>query len=252
MDRHIWTQSLTKSNCPAWPCPVCRRGTTRLAANSLKYEETVRSKRAHHDEGWDPQWIVYTFTAWAECGNPTCGQKFAIAGEGSVRPEYTGQNGDWDWEDYFKPLACFPMPDIIGMPAKCPDQVRKPLTDSFSVFWENPGACANQVRIALEALMDFLGIPIRRKAQNGKLMDLTLHGRIETYASKEPATGSQLMALKWVGNTGSHEGNVTKADLLDAFEILEHVLGEIVERRSDRVNELARKLTKRHAPKKKK
>jgi hypothetical protein len=58
--------------------------------------------------------------------------------------------------------------------------------------------------------------------------------------------GSQLMALKWLGNTASHEGGVSRDDLLDAFEILEHNLRELIEHRSARVAELARKLTKKH------
>jgi len=63
----------------------------------------------------------------------------------------------------------------------------------------------------------------------------------------EPAVGAQLMALKWLGNTASHEGSVSRDDLLDAFEILEHSLSELIEQRSARVAELARQLTKKHS-----
>jgi hypothetical protein len=54
------------------------------------------------------------------------------------------------------------------------------------------------------------------------------------------------MALKWLGNTGTHSAEVSEDDLLDAFEILEHALIEIIEKRSTKVAELAKKLTKKH------
>jgi hypothetical protein len=77
-----------------------------------------------------------------------------------------------------------------------------------------------------------------------------LHAAIESFAKNNPVLGAQLMALKWLGNTGSHDSSVSRADLLDAFEILEHVLAEILERRSERVAELAKQLTDKHSKKK--
>jgi hypothetical protein len=37
------------------------------------------------------------------------------------------------------------------------------------------------------------------------------------------------MALKWLGNTGTHTSAVTRDDLLDAFEILDHALVELID-----------------------
>ena len=63
-------------------------------------------------------------------------------------------------------------------------------------------------------------------------------------------TGPHLMALKWRGNAGSHGSKVSRIDLLDAFEIMEHSLVEILDKRSAKVAALAEKMTKKHAPKK--
>jgi hypothetical protein len=54
-----------------------------------------------------------------------------------------------------------------------------------------------------------------------------------------------------LGNAGSHVTGVKSADLLDAFEILEHALKEILEARMARVAELAKNLVKKHGRKKK-
>ncbi|WP_285578159.1 DUF4145 domain-containing protein [Geothrix limicola] len=157
---------------------------------------------------------------------------------------------NWDWGDFFSPQICTPMPDMIVFPNKLPKEILSELRAAFSLFWLNRESCSGRIRVALECLMDHLGVPKRRKNKNGKFTELTLHGRIEVYVTREPLIGSQLMALKWLGNTGSHNGSLNAADLLDAFEILEHALGEIIGRRSARVAELAKTLTKKHAPRK--
>jgi len=213
---------------------------------SLAHEETVESTRAHSQEGFDPEWIRYVFTAWAQCTHPSCNEKFAIAGNGGVSPEYTSNEGDWDWEDFFSPLFCYPMPEMIEFPNRCPKDVKTQLSAAFALFWSNEAACAGRIRVALEQLMNHIGVPKRKKNSNGRYSDLTLHARIDAYAAKDAVIGPQLMALKWLGNTGSHNGEISKADLLDALEILEHVLGEILERRSARVASLAKTLTKKH------
>lgn len=250
MDRSLWVQTLTKTWCPAWPCPVCRKGTLALVPRSLIHKETVGSKNAQDHEAWDPEWIRYTFTAWAACRHPSCKQQFAIAGTGGVGPELTEEG--YEYDDYFSPMTCLPMPDMLAFPAKCPDEVEEELRAAFALFWSQPGACTGRIRVALECLMDHLGVPKRRKNMNGKYFDLSLHARIDAFAKSEPTTGPQLMALKWLGNTGSHNSKVNQKDVLDAFEIMEHALGEIIERRSTRFAKLAKELTKKHSRKRRK
>lgn len=245
MNRSLWTQTISKSSCPAWPCPVCRKGTLALIPKSLVYKETVESKRAHGHEAWDPDWITYKFTAWAECRHPTCKQEFAIAGTGGVGPEIDAEGG-YEWEAYFSPLFCQPMPYMIEIPTKCPEEVRDEIQEAFALFWSNRAACAGRIRVALESLMNHLGVPKRKKEKNGRYFDLSLHARIDAFAKTESTVRSQLMALKWLGNAGSHSTEVNKDDLLDAFEIMEHSLGEIIDKRSAKVAALVKKLTKKH------
>ena len=248
MDRNLWNQELSTTYCPPWTCPVCRKGTISLIKDSLTSKETVTSARSHKDENFDFDWIEYVFTAWAKCTQPSCHQEFAISGTGGVAPQYISDD-KWDYEDYFAPKACHPMPDIFELPVKCPDEVASELRAAFAVFWSNKAACASRIRVAVEQLMNHIGVPKRKKRANGTYFDLTLHGRVDAFAKKEPAIGPQLMALKWVGNTGSHDSNVSGADLLDAFEILEHSLREIIGGHSAKVAALAKKLTKKHGGK---
>lgn len=252
MKRNIWSTTLSEHSAPPWPCSECNKGVLRLVPKSLAYKETIRSQRSHGDEGWDPDWIDYTFSAWLKCSHSGCGQEVAVLGIGGVEAWYDNEEGTTGWTPYFAPRWCSPMPDIFELPAKCPDEVLKQLRASFRLFLADQPAAASKVRIALERLMDHLGVPKRKKEKNGKFIDLSLHRRIEIFQQGKPDIGLQLMALKWLGNTGSHETQVSRDDLLDAFEILEHALSELIDRRSEKVAELAKKLAKRHARKRKK
>lgn len=218
-----------------------------MVPDSLVEKETARSRRGHGHEDWDPDWVEYTFTAWLKCG--ACGENVVASGVGGIEPGYDHEGTTW--EDYFSPRLLLPTPDILTIPKKCPDEVCQKLRAAFAVFWLDPGAAATRVRVALEILLSYLGVKKRRKAKSGKFVDLSLHARIEEFAKRDPVIGAQLMALKWLGNTGSHEGKVTKDDLLDAFEIIEHALVELIDRRSAKVAELAKGLALRHGKKRK-
>lgn len=247
MDRALWKQTLTERHAPAWPCPSCQRGSLRIVPDSLVKHETTRSRRAHGDENWDPDWIEYTFTAWLKCG--TCSENVVVSGVGGIEPGYDQEGMTWD--DYFSPRLVFPTLDILTIPKKCPEDVSQKLRAAFAIFWIDQAAAATRVRVALELLLNHLGVKRRRKDHRGKIVDLSLHARIEEFAKRDPVIGAQLMALKWLGNTGSHEGKVTKDDLLDAFEIMEHALVELIDRRSAKVAELAKGLALRHGKKRK-
>ncbi len=241
MNRALWTGDLSESTCPPWPCPACAAGVARLNHGSLVFKETVPSQNAR-TEDYDPSAIDYGFTAWAHCSNSSCEQMFAIAGRGAEKP----QEPDGDWGEYFWPLFCFPMPHIIAIPKQCPGAIALELEAAFSVFWSNQAACAGRMRVALELLLHHLGIQRKKRDRHGKLYVLKLHRRVELYSNRRPDIGKQLMALKWLGNSGSHVGDPNRTDILDGFEVLEHALGEIVEGHAERVKALAKKLTKKH------
>jgi len=205
MKRNIWTRSLTEHSAPSWPCSEYGKGTLALIPKSLLYKETIRCQCAHHDPAWDPDWIDYTFSAWLKCNHAGCSQEFSLSGVGEVEAWYDNEEGGTGWSPYFSPRWFSPMPDIFELPARCPDEVTKQLRASSRLLWADHAAAAGKVRIALECLMDHLGVPKRKKDKNGKFDDLSLHHRVEIFQKGSPIIGSQLMAHKWLGNTGSHE-----------------------------------------------
>lgn len=206
-----------------------------IVPKSLVYKETGESETLRGHQDWEPEWISYVFTAWAKCNNPSCGNKMVISGIGGEEERYDGEENS-HCHRYFAPRFCAPMPDIFDIPAKCPKEVTNELRGGFALFFADSAATANRMRSALERLMDHLGVI------SGKL-----HDRLDAFAKKNPI-GENLMAIKWLGNTGSHEGKVSRDDILDGFLILEHALSELIEERTAKATQLARKLTNKHKP----
>lgn len=174
-----------------------------------------------------------------------------MSGVGGIEEYYVhDENGEPDinYDEYFYPVFVRPMPDIFNIPHKCPKEIAKQLRAAFALFWQDQAAAAGRVRVALEALMDHLNVKRRRKEPSGKIKMLTLHQRLEIYQAIDSVIAPQLMAVKWLGNTGSHTSAVTRNDLLDSFEILDHALAELIEQRSKKVIALAKKMTKTHRP----
>lgn len=248
MKRDLWTSRLTKKTAPEWPCPECKTGTLALDPKSFAYEEPPRSVEAHEHDSWDPDWIQYIFSTWLSCANAKCGLRVALIGKGGVEAVVHDQG--MNWEAFYSPLHAYPMPDIFDLPAKCPDDVAAPLRRSFAALWSEPSSAANSARVALEALMDAMGVARKKRTAKGTYAQLSLHKRIQELQQVNRTIADQLMAVKWLGNSGSHESNVTVGDILDAYEIIEHALDELINERSKRVAVLAKKLTRKHAPKK--
>jgi hypothetical protein len=53
------------------------------------------------------------------------------------------------------------------------------------------------------------------------------------------------MAIKWIGNKGSHLGGIEKNDLLDAYELLEYSLNKLYNDPSKRLDKIAKRIIKR-------
>lgn len=57
------------------------------------------------------------------------------------------------------------------------------------------------------------------------------------------------MAVKWLGNAGSHSGNTVSADdVLDAYELMEKLLTEVFDEESKKIMALAKDINKKKGP----
>jgi hypothetical protein len=244
MDRGVWQIGLSESGCPPWPCPTCGHGVVALAPGAIRKQENAESQREHAHDYWEPEWIEYVFSAVGECTYPPCKETFAISGSGKVVEDFDPRDGAM-YSDYFTPRFCVPMPAVIRIPLDCSDDVKLALAEAFPLLWTSPSACAGRIRVALERLMDQLHVATHTIGDGGKRRRMTLHARIKELGQTEAGVAAQLMGVKWLGNAGSHDNQVSMDALLDGLEVLEHALSQLVDKPDDKVSKLAQGLVDR-------
>ncbi len=252
-DQALWKESF--ASWPTWPCPLCNSVALALpkAKGGLLCKETGPSLREHQHEAWDVDWVVKRFAALLECHNPACGQVVAVLGRASVEEEhYYDENGETqtNYEDVYTPISFHPAPPIFAIPEQCPEKVRALLTASFALIWLDVPSAANRMRAGVEALLDDQRVQ-KSKSRRGKRQYLTTHVRIQELAAKHREAAEYLMAIKWLGNSGSHAANdvVSRGELLGAAELFEAALELIYVKKQKKFRQLASAINKRKGPK---
>lgn len=252
VQRNLW--ELPFWAWPQLPCPSCDVGTLKIDNNSISNIETRSSEAARSHEDWEPNWIVERFIAILTCTNPSCKDNVFACGKITKNldyyPDHDGISGTQLDDDYF-PRFFEPPPPVFPIPSKCPKKVRSELVRAFALIWSDVDSAGNRLRVAVEALMNECKIQkkakIKAERNKGKFRDLTLDDRIKKFGEKQDEAATHLMAIKWLGNTGSHTGLavLTRDDLLDAFEHFEHALDLIylknsadLMKRAKHINEL--------------
>jgi hypothetical protein len=129
-------------------------------------------------------------------------------------------------------LHYFPGPRIIHIPQSCPENIKSILANSFILYWVDLGSCANKIRSAVEAIMSHYNID----------STLTLHSRLVAFKASQPKVSQYLLAIKWIGNAGSHDALVSKEAILDAYELLEYSLEILFNDREKSLDELSAKI----------
>lgn len=220
VDRSLYQTSYY--TLPEWLCPTCGKGHLLVDPKAFLNIEAGPSKQAHKHEEWDPEWIERRFAGLLECNFAMCGERVAIFGNVSVEEQHE-QNYDGDWEqsfpERFHPRGLTPAPLPINPPTDTPDNVKTALGEAAGLLWQSAEGAANQIRQAVEYLMDEQGVT---KSTPGAF--LSLHNRIKEFEKKDASNAEILLAVKWLGNSGSHAGGLTREDLFDAFDMVELVL----------------------------
>jgi hypothetical protein len=158
-----------------------------------------------------------------------------------------GEPESYTWEE-FRPLFFSEPPRIILIPDRVPSEIAQDLTNSFQLYWVDPESCANRIRSSVERLLSHFGVRRTAISKKGKRVLLSLHSRIEVFRANHAGTGDALMAVRWIGNAGSHTQPITREDLLDGYELMEHVLAELFAGRHRRIAQLSRQINRRKRP----
>ncbi len=236
LKRGSWRRSFSWAASPRFPCPKCRDGRLQLNKETLKHAYSNEMEQLDWSEH-HPTEQVGRFVCLFVCDKPFCKEVVAVGGdyetEPFVRPDDDGYLVE-DWASVLAPRSMVPAPPIIEIPKETPVDVRRPIEAAFGLFWGDRGAAANRLRTSVERALTHSGIP------KG-----TLENRIKKFAVEFPDQGEkELNALRHVGNTGSHEGDLKWEVILDTFEVYEYWLRNFYGKERANIDALTDKLIK--------
>jgi len=230
IDRDLWNESFYKDEWPKWPCPECGEKNLQLVKESFKSHELVSSVNYHEYEDWDCNWYTGAFSSELKCMNSTCGEIVFVTGEKKIEltTKDTHEFGDVEIErDTIYPKYCHPALHLFNIPENTPWEVESAIINAFALFWSDKSACGNSIRKVVELILNDKRVGKMRKTKAGKWIYLKLDERIKIFEIKNKEASDTLMAIKWIGNVGSHEIEIDEEVLFDGLELLEFVLEEL-------------------------
>jgi hypothetical protein len=258
IDKKIIQEHFEPKHLPEWKCPDCKSGVLAVPDKGLKTYEYPSSLKLHDDKAWEPDWIRGSFLGILHYSNAKCKGKTVFAGDMFVEetfgdeikeaPYYYNVKAEFITPKYFNPPL-----EIIPFPNDLPEKVFDGLQESFKVFWSDSSSCANKIRITVEQIMDDQKIPLTRwNAKKTKRIRYNLHERIVLFQKDNVDVGELLIAVKWIGNEGSHELNtLNRSDLIVAYEILAQCLDKIYNKIPADLVKAAKKINRRKGIKRK-
>jgi len=232
-----------------WHCPVC--DSSNLKIDKFSYEETGVSKRNHEHPDFEPEYMSFRFTSMLKCQKPSCQEVLSCNGTGHVQEVHEldpdGQYSGPSYTEVFQPKYVIPPLNLFDVP-KCPDGIGEMITDAFGLYFCDLSSCANKIRTVIEKILDQQNVIKTRISKKKKRNLLTLHARIFEFRLKNQDAADMLLAIKWIGNEGSHLGSLEQDDILDAFAFLEHLLDLIYVKTHQKLLKRSRQINKAKVP----
>ncbi|WP_323175995.1 DUF4145 domain-containing protein [Pantoea ananatis] len=236
----------SKNSIPDWYCPACGRPTLELVPNSFHSERT--SSARHHyeaDEGFCPEEDEDVFSCLLRCSQRNCLQPVAVSGDGYYERDYENSyDGDYNYVATYRPRHFYP-PLVLFTPCdNYPEKIKSQLKEISAQLPGHRQAAINALRTTLESVLDHFKIP---REQNNRY--LSLERRISMIPDPFRYVEAGFRAMKWLGNTGSHNlREVSDDDIEGACVMLNDFLLQIFRKPNDHSETIAR-LNKNHGPK---
>ncbi|MDQ8194037.1 DUF4145 domain-containing protein [Coraliomargarita sp. SDUM461004] len=246
---HYLLNDFTVDSFPPFPCPTCGN-VMRLEKKGMLTAEAGESYRSFDVGAIDQPDRFGFFSACLKCDAHECYEVVVVSGEDHLQ-EIERYDGTPDFETLYSIKYVQPTVHIFPISESCEGLVREHLLRSFSLFWSAPSAAGNSLRCAIESLMDHL--KVRKQVINrfNKVQKFTLHARIEEWGRndlKNKELSKLLLAIKWIGNAGSHKATLTREDVIKAYQLTEHVFSEVFDKKTDLLKKLATRVNQKKGP----
>lgn len=235
-----------------WPCPNCGRGALKINKDKFHSAETAESKKARDDEFWEDGWHNWVFNGALECYS--CRETVTMVGSGYIEhviymDQITHEVEELSYK-VFVPNFFHPTLHLFQISDNCPKFVKEEIINSFRLFWFDLPSCANKIRTSLELLLNEEKVNKTKKNKNGTIKKLTLNERIVEFRKKNLKLADFLLAIKWIGNEGSHVGKLERNDLLDAYELLDFSLIKLYDDKETTLEKIQKEINKRKGTRK--
>jgi hypothetical protein len=221
VDKRHWGETVPSFN---WLCGRCQRGHLRRSAENWSEALTADTRRGQSGDEWEPDWDEYRFAGLLLCDNPECRDPVSVGGLVSYEHFQTGPStyehvGTYRVQTVAPPPCPFPISELV------PSGVSERLRSAAGLLWSDHDASANKIRQAVEFLLDERRV--KKFPRSGARKAVPLHQRIQTYSATNSLAAAPLLAIKWIGNAGSHTGGLSREDVLDALDLMEVALEEV-------------------------
>jgi hypothetical protein len=235
---------------PDLPCPACTTGSLALKDDQpVTTEQSRVSRLMCQHEVAEPDWISGYFHGALHCSRPSCGEVVAVVGEFQVADGPCVEDDyDSQYEKRYRVHCFVPALSLIREDDAFPQPVMQLVVAASAVLWMDPSSAANRVRAAIEELLTLQGVPKLHVSKNGKRLRHTAHKRIELFKERKPKfaeAADLLMAVKWIGNDGSHGSELGVGEVLDGVELLNHALELIYDTSAADLKKKAAEINKR-------
>ena len=221
----IVQNNINQANVSIGFCSFCKTGEIIFESNKIKVFETVESNKnfIQKPRGWNVYWIDRYYTGIMNCDNKNCLETYIISGVVEVKNS-TKLLEKGKLIEYYKLKYIYPIFHLFEIPEDTPYDIEMAVEQVFSLYWIDESACANAIRKCVELIMDDKKIPKSTKDKKGIRRKKMLHQRIEDFRLKYSEIAEYLMAVKWIGNAGSHSGEVYYEQIEDGLKLLEYSL----------------------------
>ncbi len=247
IDRNMFKSCIAKEEMHNWNCPTCHNGTLEYKDENLNYQEDGNYYRESTEQYYQiPNDIQYRYTLLLKCTNPTCQETVANIGIYEVEryEDYNEYKEIIDIEKHwFTPKYFYPPLHFFQIPEGTPPKVKDTIIEAFSLSFSNYFAAINQIRLALEILMTELGVARTRSNKKGEKIYLPLHERIDMLDEEYEDIKDKCIALKWLGNSGTH-GNekITFDNVLDGYDLLSFIINKLYDDFEECVTKISNEL----------
>lgn len=209
----------SRQNPPRWKCPECG-SPLKITLEKCTLDEMTESRMARERmDVEDCRWRGI-YSDFFICTNSDCEQRVIVTGYAEDYDVYA----DIDSARYL-PSYCLPHLMFFHPPEDTPEPVKESLEESFKLFFANPKAAANQIRITLEKLLAENNLAILDK--NGFV---NLNRSIEKLkqAEQHKKFTEIFNCIRLIGNDGSHaDGEVLREHILELYELFHIALQEL-------------------------